>query len=60
MSSLVGAGMSGDMKGDHNYRGNAAEPWFPERSASGTWDDSSLNTDFSSLVLGFEVYTETY
>ncbi|KAJ7312687.1 hypothetical protein DFH08DRAFT_821849 [Mycena albidolilacea] len=47
---LVGRrGMSGDMKGDHNYRGNAAEPWFPERSASGTWDESSLNTDFSSL-----------
>ncbi|KAF7338257.1 PUM-HD domain-containing protein [Mycena venus] len=49
MSSLAGAGVGGDMQGDSNFRPNVGEPWSAGRSASGTWDDSALQKDFSSL-----------
>ncbi|KAJ7449831.1 hypothetical protein FB451DRAFT_739901 [Mycena latifolia] len=47
MSSLASVA-PGEMSGDTNLRSNAAEPWSA-RSASGTWDDTALKKDFSSL-----------
>ncbi|KAK7014832.1 kinesin heavy chain [Favolaschia claudopus] len=50
MSSLVGAGVGGDMQGDASFRPNVGEPWSAGRSASGTWDDTALKKDYSSMV----------
>ncbi|KAK7020574.1 kinesin heavy chain [Favolaschia claudopus] len=49
MSSLVGVGVGGDMQGDASFRPNVGEPWSAGRSASGTWDDTALKKDYSSM-----------